>query len=313
LSQLISVAGGYPSTQFDTKIPSLADTANIVEAFKLYHYGVDNFDGSGSPAANSIEDHLITLRTLIVSASAVYLTNATASAIYLTQANASSLYVSDATALGYANSASAHANTLSIARDNLKADLASPALSGTPTAPTAAAGTNTTQIATTEYAFAAASSASANSNAVANTALLLKADIASPTLTGTPAAPTAAARTNTTQIATTAFVYKEVNETSIDTKVASYSLVVADAGKTIEMDVGSANDLTIPLNSSQAIPIGSTVDIIQYGAGQTTLVATGGVTVRSKDGNLKLTGQYSGVTLYKRGTDEWVAIGDLTA
>jgi hypothetical protein len=38
------------------------------------------------------------------------------------------------------------------------------------------------------------------------TAVNSKADIASPTLTGTPAAPTAAADTNTTQIATTAFV-----------------------------------------------------------------------------------------------------------
>ncbi len=38
------------------------------------------------------------------------------------------------------------------------------------------------------------------------TAVNSKADIASPTLTGTPAAPTAAAGTNTTQIATTAFV-----------------------------------------------------------------------------------------------------------
>lgn len=35
----------------------------------------------------------------------------------------------------------------------------------------------------------------------------LKADLASPTFTGTPAAPTASALTNTTQLATTAFVY----------------------------------------------------------------------------------------------------------
>ena len=38
------------------------------------------------------------------------------------------------------------------------------------------------------------------------TALNLKSDLASPTFTGTPAAPTAAVSTNTTQIATTAFV-----------------------------------------------------------------------------------------------------------
>ena len=46
------------------------------------------------------------------------------------------------------------------------------------------------------------------------TALDLKANLASPTLTGTPAAPTATTGTNTTQIATTAFV-----KTAIDTSV----------------------------------------------------------------------------------------------
>lgn len=69
------------------------------------------------------------------------------------------------------------------------APLASPALTGTPTAPTASSGTNTTQIATT--AFVATSFA----------------PLASPALTGTPTAPTASSGTNTTQIATTAFVH----------------------------------------------------------------------------------------------------------
>jgi hypothetical protein len=72
----------------------------------------------------------------------------------------------------------------------LKAPLLSPALTGTPTAPTAAPGTNSTQIATTAFAAAIAA---------------LKANIASPTFTGVPAAPTAVPGTNTTQIATTAF------------------------------------------------------------------------------------------------------------
>ena len=72
-----------------------------------------------------------------------------------------------------------------------KAPLASPAFSGTPTAPTAAAGTNTTQLATTAFVTAG---------------LAPKAPLASPAFTGTPAAPTAAAGTNTTQLATTAFV-----------------------------------------------------------------------------------------------------------
>lgn len=144
------------------------------------------------------------------------------------------------------------------------------------------------------------------------TDLSAKANLASPALTGTPTAPTAALGTNTTQIATTEFVESRFDTTTINTQTASYGLVLSDAGKTIEMNVGSANNLTIPLNSSQAFPIGTTIDVIQYGAGQTTIVATGGVTIRSKEGKLNLTGQYSGATLYKRGTDEWVVVGDLT-
>lgn len=137
--------------------------------------------------------------------------------------------------------------------------------------------------------------------------------LASPTFTGVPAAPTATAETDTTQIATTAFVQTAVKTTTINTLTASYSLLLADAGEIIEMNVASANTLTVPLNSSQAFPIGTSIDIIQYGAGQTTIVATGGVTIRSNGNKLKLTGQYSAATLYKRGTDEWVVMGDLSA
>jgi len=78
------------------------------------------------------------------------------------------------------------------------ATLASPTLTGTPAAPTATVGTNTTQIATT--AFVAASFLTTSS------ASSTYAPLASPTFTGTPAAPTATAGTSTTQVATTAFV-----------------------------------------------------------------------------------------------------------
>lgn len=89
--------------------------------------------------------------------------------------------------------------------DNLKADLASPTFTGVPAAPTAAAATSTTQLATTAFV---------------TTADNLKAPLASPTFTGTPAAPTAAAATNTTQLATTAFVVGEVATLSGTTTTA---------------------------------------------------------------------------------------------
>jgi hypothetical protein len=94
---------------------------------------------------------------------------------------------------------------------------------------------------------------------------------------------------------------------------ASYTLVLADAGKIVEMNVGSANNLTVPLNSSQAFPVGTEIQVLQYGAGQTTIVATSGVTLRSKSGQLKIANQYTGVTLVKVGTNEWYVIGNVAA
>ena len=98
----------------------------------------------------------------------------------------------------------------------------------------------------------------------------------------------------------------------INTQTASYTLVLADKGKTVEMNVGSANNLTIPANASVAFPVGSYINVSQFGAGQTTLVEDTGVTIRRRVG-LKLTGQYALATLYKRATNEWVAGGDLSA
>jgi hypothetical protein len=93
----------------------------------------------------------------------------------------------------------------------------------------------------------------------------------------------------------------------------SYTLVLADGGKLVEMNNASANTLTVPPNSSVALPVGTQILVLQTGAGQTTLAAGSGVTVNSKDGNLKLSDQWCGVTLIKRATDIWVAIGDLSA
>jgi hypothetical protein len=96
---------------------------------------------------------------------------------------------------------------------------------------------------------------------------------------------------------------------AINTQTASYTLVLTDAGKTVEMNVASANTLTVPPNSSVPFPLNTYLNIVQYGAGLTTLTQGSGVTIRSRNG-LKMGGQYAAATLYKRGADEWVASGD---
>ena len=96
-------------------------------------------------------------------------------------------------------------------------------------------------------------------------------------------------------------------------QTASYTLVLADADKFVEMNVATANNLTIPLNSSVAFATGTQILLAQYGAGQTTIVATGGVTVRSNGAKLKLNVQYSGATLIKIAENEWYLFGDIVA
>lgn len=103
------------------------------------------------------------------------------------------------------------------------------------------------------------------------------------------------------------------DSTTLVEKTTSYTLVLSDAGKTINMNSGSANNLTVPLNGSVPFVIGQRLDIVQTGAGQTTIVATGGVTINSKNSNKKIAARYSGATLIKTDTDTWLLIGDLTA
>ena len=156
------------------------------------------------------------------------LTAAANSAIAITASQVTDLTKSSV-GLGNVDNTADTAKPVSTAQQtalDLKANLASPALTGTPTAPTAASNTNTTQVATTAYvqnelnellngAGAAYDTLKelqdllvADEGTVATLTTLVgtKAPLASPSLSGVPTAPTAAAATNTTQIATTAFV-----------------------------------------------------------------------------------------------------------
>jgi hypothetical protein len=109
-------------------------------------------------------------------------------------------------------------------------------------------------------------------------------------------------------------------QTALDTKTnklivtnrqtASYTLVLSDADKLVEMNVGSANNLTVPASVFSA---GTQILLAQYGAGQTTIVAGAGMTIRSNGAKLKLNVQYSGATLiFLSGTEAYL-FGDIVA
>jgi hypothetical protein len=93
----------------------------------------------------------------------------------------------------------------------------------------------------------------------------------------------------------------------------TYTTVLADDGKLITCDNASAITLTIPPNSSVAYGIGTQINIMQLGAGQVTIAAGSGVTLRSDGSKLKLNAQYAVATCCKIATDTWVVIGNLKA
>ena len=101
--------------------------------------------------------------------------------------------------------------------------------------------------------------------------------------------------------------------TTISQKTDSYTLAALTERDTIiEISKASATTLTIPADSTVNFPVGTTLDIIQTGAGQVTIAGAGGVTVNATPG-LKLRAQWSSATLLKRAANTWLVFGDLSS
>ena len=93
----------------------------------------------------------------------------------------------------------------------------------------------------------------------------------------------------------------------------TYTLVAGDAAEMVSLSNASAITLTVPPNSSVAFPTGTQIILYQAGAGQVTVAAGAGVTLRSQGTKLKLTGQYAVASLIKIGTNEWILAGNVAA
>jgi hypothetical protein len=93
-------------------------------------------------------------------------------------------------------------------------------------------------------------------------------------------------------------------------KTASYTLVLADAGTVVEMNVASANTFTVPPNSAVAFPVGTLIEVCQIGAGTTTIAVTSPAAINHPNSGLAIRARYASVVLRKRATDEWILAGD---
>ena len=185
----------------------------------------------------------------------------------------------------------------------------------------------------------------ANLSTTLTNAIALKAPLASPTFTGTVTIPAGASISGFAPLASPTFTgtntvaaltvsgsglitassagiaftdgtqTKEAipSRTTIVQKTASYTLSsLTERDNLIEIASASATTLTIPLNSAVAYPVGTSIDILQTSTGQVTIAGTAGVTINATPG-LKLRTQWSSATLFKRATDTWVVMGDLSA
>jgi hypothetical protein len=93
----------------------------------------------------------------------------------------------------------------------------------------------------------------------------------------------------------------------------TYTFILTDSATLVTFANASPITATIPANSSVAFPIGTQINILQIDAGQITVAASGGVTLRSEASRVKTRAAYAMATIVKLGTNEWVIVGNVVA
>lgn len=92
----------------------------------------------------------------------------------------------------------------------------------------------------------------------------------------------------------------------------AYTLALGDMGKEISMTNAAANVVTIPNNADAAFPVGTVINVSQFGTGVTSIAAAAGVTLNGvAGGSCDIQTQWFGASLRKIGTDDWVVRGDI--
>jgi hypothetical protein len=99
-----------------------------------------------------------------------------------------------------------------------------------------------------------------------------------------------------------------LSSSGISAKTASYTLVAGDNGTVITMNVASANTLTVPAS----LAVGFNCTIIQLGAGQTTITASG-TTLNSVSSFLKISAQHGSASIISYVSNVFNVAGSLSA
>ena len=116
--------------------------------------------------------------------------------------------------------------------------------------------------------------------------------------------------------ATTGLAYSAGIPVSFDAETATYTAVLGNAYQIVTMNNAAANNFQIPTNASVAFPVGTVINVLQIGAGQTTIqaVTSGTTTINSTGATAtapKLRARYSAASCIKAATDTWYVLGDI--
>lgn len=319
--------------QFKSRMPSLSDDATIVEALKVYHYGVDDYSTETIPD-DSIEGNF---RTLTANVSSLQTSLAGLGTTYVEQISLTSspnVITCEASATTTvpltirSGPAQLSVTQLMQWQNPLSVNVGSISSGGFLNIQGYMTVGSTTQSTTTGVnviignaahrgiTVRSQSSQTANIQEWQNSSGVATAWVdkdgkvfsqSAQVFTTASSIPQASVVNLTTDLSS-----KFPLNVSTNSRTASHTLVIDDGQKIVEMNVSSANVLTIPLDSSVNFPVGTSILVIQTGTGQTSIAGASGVTVNSNIG-LKIIGRWAAATLIKRGANSWVAVGGLIA
>jgi hypothetical protein len=296
---------------FKSKIPTLGDDASIEEALRVYHYGVDSYSGQSIPV-DSIEGNFVaidsrvsllesglsaalsslirrvslSLSPNIITAESVSVVPLTIRAINFQTSSLQEWQNSSSSVVARISSGGSFAMSgyLSVGTSSISSSVAISA--------------NILNASNVGLVVRGFSSQTANLQEWQNSSGQILSRVGS----------NGSISVGENVSITSAGV---VDIISINSRAGSYTIQGSDRSRLVEINSADPNNLTVPSDSTFNFPIGTKIDILQSGIGQTTISAASGVTINSVSG-LKLSDQWAAATLVKRGANSWVLIGSLS-
>jgi hypothetical protein len=280
-------------TNYKVTVPVLADNASIYEAFQYYHMGGTN----GSVATNSIENRLLQIDNKISDV----VTNIGYQNISPTPSPVQARLTYIETVVGTSSTPGGTNSSSYIKMGPSSNDTASTRNLITPTSssiiPLTIQGTSGQTADLQQWK--------------TNAATVAKVDNAGKLYSYNGSSMVDVVTVSGSQTLTDKTLTSPISTIGTNARTSSYTLVLSDQSKMIEINSASATTLTIPSDSSVNFPVGTYIVVLQTGSGQITIAGSGFIPDATP--GRKTRTLWAMATLIKRGTNLWVIAGDLVA